>query len=165
MITPQHLINAIWNEIRILKHLGSKVTAANKDFKLTPTQRSIEELEHYIISSFPAQVHLMVKWSWDENLYMELTGKFEWFTFDKFVWELDNSFAVISEQINTLTDAQWQEEMTIRGMNWPRTRFLNDYVLTFLWAYKMQLFLQLKASGLTELSTYNLRAGMDAPKS
>jgi hypothetical protein len=165
MITPQHLLNAIWNEIRILKHLGSKVTATNKDFKLTPTQRSIEELEHYIISSFPAQVQLMVKWSWDENIYKELTSKFEWFTFDQFVSELDTCFAVISEQINTLTDAQWQEEMTIRGMNWPRTRFLNDYVLTFLWAYKMQLFLQLKASGLTELSTYNLRAGMDAPKS
>lgn len=165
MITPQHLLNAIWNEIRILKHLGSKVTAANKDFRLTPPQRSIEELEHYIISSFPAQVQLMVKWSWDEQLYMEMTSKFEWFTFDQFAPELDKWFTLISEQIKMLTDEQWQEEISIRGMNWPRTRFLNDYVLTFLWAYKMQLFLQLKASGLIELSTYNLRAGIDAPKS
>jgi hypothetical protein len=41
---------------------------------------------------------------------------------------------------------------------------LNDYILVFLGAYKMQLFLQLKASWLAELTTYNLWAGMDDPK-
>jgi hypothetical protein len=39
---------------------------------------------------------------------------------------------------------------------------LIDYVFAFLWAYRMQLFLQLKASGLTELNTMNLWGGKDA---
>lgn len=164
MITPQHLLNAIGNELRIMKHLASKVTAENKDFRFSAEQRSTEELEQYIVSSFAVQVKLMVDGVWNEEAYMNYGKQFDEFTFDQFAAELDKGFAFVTEQINSLTDAQWQEEVSIRGMTGPRTRFLNDYVLTFLGAYKMQLFLQLKAAGLTELTTYNLWAGMDAPQ-
>lgn len=165
MITPQHLINAIWNEIRILKHLGSKVTPENKDFKLTPAQRSTEELEQYIVSSFPAQIKCFVLWSRDTDVYMRLSSQFDWFTFDQFDTALDAWFALIQNEILSLNADARQQEISIRGMTGPRVKFLNDYVLTFLGAYKMQLFLQLKASWCAELWTSNLRAGMDAPKS
>ena len=41
--------------------------------------------------------------------------------------------------------------------------FLVDYLLTFFGAYKMQLFLQLKHAGRSELGVYNLWGGIDAP--
>ena len=53
MYSTQQLIAGITNEFNILKHLGSKVNEANYTHKLTDPQRTIQELEHYIISSFP----------------------------------------------------------------------------------------------------------------
>ena len=100
----------------------------------------------------------------DEEIYMNYAKQFEGFTYSQFAAEIDTALEAITQEINSLSDAQRQEHMTIRGMEGPRTRFLNDYILVFLGAYKMQLFLQLKASGLTELTTYNLWAGMDDPK-
>ncbi len=164
MITPQHLLNAITNELRIMKHLASRVTAENKDFRFTPGQRSTEELLHYLVSSFPVQIKLMVVGKRDEEIYMNYANQFNGFTYTQFAEEMDVALGVIAQDINSLSDAQRQEHVSIRGMEGPRTRFLNDYILTFLGAYKMQLFLQLKASGLTELTTYNLWAGMDEPK-
>lgn len=146
MITPQQLLNAITNELRIMKHLASRVTAENKDFRFTPAQRSTEELLQYIVSSFPAQIKLMVLGKRDEEIYMNYAKQFEGFTYTQFATEIDTALVTISEEINSLSDAQRQEHMSIRGMEGPRTRFLNDYILVFLGAYKMQLFLQLKAS-------------------
>ena len=54
-------MEGITREFEILKHLGSKVTKKNAEFKLSEEQRSIEELEHYIVTSFPAQISLMVE--------------------------------------------------------------------------------------------------------
>lgn len=166
MITPQHLIDAITMQFGILKHLGSKVTAENKETRLTPAQRSIEELQHYIVSSFPAQIKLMVLGTMDNEVYMNYVNQYVWFTFDQFAQALDAWLAVVTKEILSLSDAQWHETITLWwGMTGPRTMFLNDYVLEFLGAYKMQLFLQLKVSGLSDIGTMNLRAWMDAPKS
>lgn len=162
MITPQHILAAIANEFRIMKHLAGKVTTENKAYRFTSWQRSTEELLCYIISSFPIQVKLMVLWKRDEEVYTDYAKQFAWFTFDQFAWELEKAYTMIEQEILSLTDTQRQEHITIRGMEGPRTKFLNDYTLVFLGAYKMQLFLQLKASGLSTLGTYNLWAGMDA---
>gem|GEM_PF-3167085 len=61
MYSTQQLIAGITNEFNILKHLGSKVSEANAQHKLTDPQRTIQELEHYIVSSFPAQIIMMVE--------------------------------------------------------------------------------------------------------
>ena len=50
MYTPAQLLTAISKEFAIIKHLASKVTPTIKDAKLSETQRSIEELETYILS-------------------------------------------------------------------------------------------------------------------
>lgn len=165
MYSTSQLIAGIQKEYDILKHLGSKVTADNKDHKLTDWQRSIEELEQYIVSSFPAQIKLMVAGHRDQDLYMSVSQPLhDGFDYTQFSVTLDKSFASISEDINSLTDDQWLQEISLWGRKWPRSMFLVDYVFTFLGAYRMQLFLQLKSSGLTDLGTHNLWGWADAPK-
>lgn len=163
MITVNHLIEAITHEFHILKHLGSKVTEDNKSYRFSDTQRTTEEVEQYIISSFPAQVKLMVLGKRDENMYTNYTNQFSSFTFDQFSASLDRALEEISADLRGVQDAQWDEMIDIRGRKAARSAFLVDYVLVFLWAYKMQLFLQLKAAGCP-VGTYNLWAGIDAPK-
>lgn len=89
MITPEHLLNAIANECRIMKHLAAKVTAENKGFKFTPAQRSTEELLQYIVSSFPVQVKLMAIGKRDEEVYTAYGKQFDGFTYDQFADALD----------------------------------------------------------------------------
>ncbi len=163
MISVNHLIEAISYEFRILKHLGSKVTAENKSYRFSDVQRTTEEVEQYIISSFPAQIKLMVLGKRDEDMYTNYTNQFASFTFDQFATSLDKALEEISADLLTVQDEQWEETINIRWKTAARSAFLVDYVLVFLWAYKMQLFLQLKAAGCP-IDTYNLWAGIDTPK-
>ncbi len=163
MITVNHLIEAISYEFQILKHLGSKVTMENKSYRFSDTQRTTEEVEQYIISSFPAQIKLMVLGKRDEDAYNDYANQFTNFTYDQFTGSLDKALEEIRTDLLTVQDGQWDETISIRWKTAPRSAFLVDYVLVFLWAYKMQLFLQLKAAGCP-VDTYNLWAGIDTPK-
>jgi hypothetical protein len=163
MITVEHLIKAVAEEFRILKHLGTKVTPENKDHKLTDAQRTIQEVEHYIISSLPVQVKLMVLGKRDNDIYNQYTEQFTAFTYTQFADALDGALATIRTDLQSVQPEQWDEEISIWGKTAPRSAFLVDYLLVFLGAYKMQIFLQLKASGVM-LDTYNLWAGMDNPQ-
>ena len=163
MYSKKILFEGITREFEILKHLGSKVTKSNATFRLSEWQRSIQELEHYIISSLPAQIQLMVAGQRDQAVYMNYTSQFDTFTYKKFSVQLNKSLREIKKIIRTVKGKAWKEEIEIRGRKGTRASFLIDYIFTFLWGYKMQLFLQLKASWLIELSTFNLRWGKDAP--
>ena len=147
-------MEGITREFEILKHLGSKVTKKNAEFKLSEEQRSIEELEHYIVTSFPAQISLMVEGIRNLDKYMEKSQAITKFTWKRFVIELNKALRAIKKEIRTVKGKARKEGT--------RGSFLIDYVFAFLGAYKMQLFLQLKASGLTELTTSNVWGGRDA---
>lgn len=163
MYTKKILFEWIAREFEILKHLWSKVTSKNASYRLSEWQRSIQELEHYIISSFPAQIKLMVAGQRDQALYTNYIDQFDAFTFKKFSVQLNKALRLIKKDIRTIKGKSRKEEIEIWWRKGTRASFLIDYVFSFLWAYKMQLFLQLKASWLSELSTSNLRWGKDAP--
>lgn len=114
MISVNHLIEAISYEFRILKHLGSKVTAENKSYRFSDVQRTTEEVEQYIISSFPAQIKLMVLGKRDEDMYTNYTNQFASFTFDQFATSLDKALEEISADLLTVQDEQWEETINIR---------------------------------------------------
>jgi hypothetical protein len=61
-----------------------------------------------------------------------------------------------------LSDADLRAEIEGGGFKTTRGAFIVNYVLCDCAAYRMQLFLYLKASGREELSSWNLRAGVDA---
>gem|GEM_PF-2419902 len=94
---------------------------------------------------------------------MQYVGQFSDFSYDQFGEELDKALQIISDELLSLTESQWSQEISIWGRNGLRSMFLIDYIFAFLGAYKMQLFLQLKDSGLSDLGTMNLWAGIDAP--
>jgi len=100
----------------------------------------------------------MVNGNRDQTLYMNYVNQFEGFTFKKFSTQLNKALREVKKMIRTIKGKAWKEEIEIRGRKGTRASFLIDYIFSFLGAYRMQLFLQLKASGLTELSTMNLWA-------
>lgn len=162
MYTKKILMEGITREFEILKHLGSKVTKENATFRLSDAQRSIEELEYYIVSSLPIQVKFMVEWARDMEKYKDEAQRVTKFTRKRFAIELNKSLKLIKKELRTVKGKARKEEIEIFGRKGTRGSFLIDYIFSFLWAYKMQLFLQLKASWLTEISTSNLWWWKDA---
>jgi hypothetical protein len=160
MYSPSQLLSSLANEFRILKHLGAKVTSENKNAKLTEAQRTIEELEQYILS-LAGQVAAVVRGGRDNEKFMEDIAFSQDFSFDQFDTKLDEAYDIIKNLIERLSDAQWAEEVSMRGQTKTRTEWLVGYVHVFLGAYKMQLFLQLKHAGLSTLGTMNVWGGID----
>ncbi len=156
MYTKKILIEGITREFEILKHLWSKVTKENAGFRLSDLQRSIEELEYYIVSSLPTQIKFIVEWVRDTDKYKEEIQRVSKFTWKRFNIELNKSLKIIKKELKSVKGKSWKEDIEIFGRKGTRASFLVDYIFAFLWAYKMQLFLQLKSSWLTGLGTSNL---------
>jgi hypothetical protein len=72
--------------------------------------------------------------------------------------------ALIPELLGPCSDADLRAEMEMFGMmKATRGSFVVGLVLCHYAAYRMQLFLYLKACGREDLNTMNLWAGLDAP--
>ena len=164
MYSTDLLLAGIKNQFNILKHLWTKVTAENQNYTITEWTRTAFELMKYLAFEAPAQINLIKQWWWNADLYKSWQDKWSDFTFDQFATKLDEAYEYIQWVISSLTPEQLDENMAMRWMNWSRTMFLTNYFLVFLGAYTNHLFLILKASGLKNLWTWNLRAGMDEPQ-
>lgn len=164
MYSKEQLLGAIQHEFRILKHLWTKVTAENQDHRVAEWTRSAAELMQYLAFETPAQINLMADGGWNQDTYKAWQAKGEGFTIDQFATALDAGYEYIATTINGLSDEQLAESFEMRGMNNTRAGYLVSYFLVFLGAYKQQLFLILKSSGLSRLGTYNLWWWIDAPE-
>ena len=160
MYTKQDLVNSIRNELIILKHLWSKVNESNKDFGFSEIQRTNNQLLFYLSRALPAQVKWFIEGKMDNNDMIDLKDRETSFDYNNFGTKIDEVTVNITELLATVTDEQMNETIEIFWTPQERRLFLLD-MLTFIGAYKMQLFLQLKSSGLKELNTANLRMGID----
>lgn len=166
MYSKQLLLKALKNEFRVLKHLGTKVeNEQHLAHKFTEKQRTVRDLMVYIAYSFGKQVTLVEKGEMDMTIFADMGDLTA--NFDPSKWEeiLDSEFATIEGAINRLSDEQLATEVTIFNNTQTRTEWLVSYLIAALAAYRMQLFLQLKHAGRTELGTSNVWGGVDpAPK-
>jgi hypothetical protein len=74
---------------------------------------------------------------------------------------LDAQSALFVELLGSISDAELRSEMEMFGSKASRGSWLVLMVLCHYVAYRMQLFLYLKACGREELNTMNLWAGVD----
>ena len=70
--------------------------------------------------------------------------------------------ALLSELLAPCTDADFRKEIEMFGNKATRGMWVVRLPLTHYAAYRMQLFVYLKACGRDELNTMNLWAGIDA---
>ncbi len=164
VLTTSELIASLQNEVRILLHLAGKVDRARLDYRPTPTQRSTIELLKYSSMMGPTLVQYALSDTPDPNLWTGAAQAAE-------ARDFDETLAAIAAQADTyatllagVADADFRAEATgIDGHKTSRGALIVNMVLSGCAAYRMQLFLYLKACGREELATMNLWAGVDAP--
>ena len=165
VLTKSEFVAALQNEVRILKHLTTKIDAGMLDYRPTPKQRSTLELLQYLTFMGP------------EIIRAAKAGRFDaeaWTAAEKAGAERDYAETVATlaaqeqqyaEMMEAFSDADFREKVNPFGMGPDSSRgeFLVNMVLCGCAAYRTQLFLYLKSCGRSELSTWNLWVGMDEP--
>jgi hypothetical protein len=168
VLTKEELIGTLQHELRILLHLASKIDPAKLDYRPSAKQRSLLELLQYLTIMGP--IHLrtvkegvfnMDAWSraWRTEQAAAKTRDLE-----QVKEELKKQPALFTEIVNSCSDADMRAEITLFGNKASRGYWFVWLGLSHYAAYRMQLFLYLKACVCDELSTLNLWAAMDSPK-
>jgi hypothetical protein len=161
MIDKQMILDSMLKEINVVKHLATKVPAGKEDFRPSEKQRSTLELLRYLSYCGVSGLKAALATDWEIGKRMseaanKLTLKDIPAALDREANELKDLFAQIKPEdlAQKMVARPGQDPM-------PLGRFILDSAFKYLPSYKMQLFLNLKASGRPELSTPNLWRGED----
>ncbi len=161
MITKQQFIDAVLEEIRIIKHLFGKIPVGKFDYKPTEKQRTTLELLRYL--SVMGGLAVRGIRAGDSKIIMQEHGKPNTLNPEEFLAAMDKQAAEIKATISAMTDAELNEAIDLwnDGTKEARSLALLRLVLEAYVMYKMQLFLYIKASGNTAIGTSNLWSGED----
>jgi DinB family protein len=164
VLTKSELISSLQKEVRLLLHLATKINAAALDYRPTPKQRSTIELLRYLTNMGPA----LLRYAQGDPLdATEMTAGIETAnrrSFEETVTALAAHADLYASRLTDMPDEDMRQEIAgIDGSPTTRGAFLAHQVLGQCAAYRMQLFLYLKACGREELNTMNLWVGVDAP--
>ncbi len=162
MYTKQNLIDAVTNEFRIIKHLVEKIPSGTEGYKPTEGQRTTLELLQYLSMIFANATHVIAEGSTDAYKSAPLKGDDT--TMANFADKMDAQLTLWKEMMDKFDDVELAKVINVYGMgDKSKGEYLVDNLLKWAAAYKMQLFLYIKASGNTSLGTSNLWGGMDMP--
>ena len=163
VLSTQELIAALQNEVRILLHLAGKVDPASLDYRPTPKQRSTIELLRYLSMMGPALVGVVKAGTFDSEVWTKAeeatSGRDLAQTIAAIAAHSDAHAALLAD----MSEADLRAGMELFGDKASRGAFMVNLVLASCAAYRMQLFLYLKASGREELNSMNLWGGADEP--
>ncbi len=158
MITKQEYMGSLDKEFQIIRHLATKLTDSDMSYKPTDGQRSVQELLEYLSYMFIATATALR--DGDMGIYKTMSEAAAGLPLSSFDAAMEKQAKDVSAIIENFTEEQLNEEVNLWSMQTRAMHLLNG-PLKFATAYKIQLFLYMKANGHTELNTMNLWAGVD----
>ena len=166
VLTKDELIASLQHEVRVLLHLASKVDPAKLDYRPTPKQRSMLELLQYMTIMGPIHIDAIQSGVFDMDAWRNTwrTGEAaaKAMNLEEAKDAIGKQSALFAELLGPCSGADLSAEIELFGSKSSRGAWIVRLVLCHYAAYRMQLFLYLKACGREELNTMNLWVGMDA---
>jgi len=166
VLTKEELIERLQHEVRILLHLVSKVDPSKLDYRPTPKQRSLLELLQYLTAFVPIHLRTIQAGVLDMDAWREAWRVEEAAARQKNLAEIKESIGaqpdLFTKLVGSLSEGELRAEMEMFGNKASRGAWLVWMVLCHYVAYRMQLFLYLKACDREELGTLDLWAGVDS---
>jgi hypothetical protein len=162
MFTKENFADSLKHECRVVRHLFEKIPAGSMDFRLTPGQRSTLELLQYLTVIVPASIELVYQGKSD--VFGPFVEKSKAVTAENFIAMFEECEKTALETLSKFDSEKLNEVMNVFMMG-DKTKgvYLVETILKWIVAYKMQLFLHIKASGNTLVGTSNVWGGMDVP--
>lgn len=167
VLTKNELIGSLKDEARVLIHLASKVAPQRMDYRPTAKQRSTLELLQYMTILGPIHLRTVASGVFDMEVWRNTWRQEEKAAsardLEETKQEIGRLAEMFGEVIGALSEDDLRAPMEMFGHKASRALWIIRLVSTHYAAYRMQLFLYLKASGREELNTMNLWVGTDAP--
>lgn len=160
MFTKEEIWNSFSNDFRIIKHLAEKAHADTHNYKPTESQRTTVELMQYI--SIMGSGILDTILTGKQETFASYVEKGKSVTAENFIQMLETEEREMKEIFAKFDDAELEKELSLWGMTQKKSLFILNLV-KIVASYKMQLFLYVKAAGVSNIGTSNLWAGMDMP--
>ena len=166
VLSKSELMGRLKHEVRVLLHLASKAEPAMIDYRPAPGQRSLLELLQYLSIFAPIHLRTIHAGVFEMDAWRSAWGTHEAAAKQRSLQESIDAIAaqtaLFAELVEPLTDDDLRAEMEMFGSKGTRGSWLLWMVLCHYSAYRMQLFLYLKACGLQDLGTLDLWAGIDS---
>lgn len=159
MFTKEQYLTAFEKDIVVIRHLASKLSDADMDYRPTEGQRSVRELLGYLSYIFLGCAEGMMG---DMAAFARLSEEAVGLTLANFDERMEAQTRKFREIVTAMTDTQLAEVVDM-WVKQTRAEHLVNGPLKFAAAYKTQLFTYMKQNGHSNLNTMNLWAGMDAP--
>ncbi len=161
MITKDQLAAQMIRECEITQHLFTKFTTEGYDYRPSPNQRTTLDLLRYLSYCGIGGVRSLAEADW--TIFGSYAAEAEAMPAEGFPAAMDQQkadlqafFAGVSEEALETQDAPapgaGTQPLGVAILGGP---------LTWLAAYKLQLFLYAKAAGATDIGTANAWAGVD----
>ena len=163
VLTKAELIGSLRHEVHILLHLASKIDRAKLDYRPTPKQRSTIELLRYLTIMGPGLIQVANAGTFDPAAWTALENSADGLGFDQAIAAIAAHADAYAKLLDGMSEAHLRAEIAPFGAKSSRGAFIVSLVLCGCAAYRMQLFLYLKACGRDDLSTINLWEGIDPP--
>lgn len=162
VLSKAELIASLQTEVRLAVHLVSKAAPAHLDYRPSASQRSTLELIRYISMMGPT----IIRWSLANTSDFEIWIRGETASKERSFEQAKDAIAAqhaeYAHLLAELTDADFRAEVSdFEGNKTSRGAFLTNLVLGGCAAYRMQLFLYLKATSAPGINSANLWSGMD----
>ncbi|MGB9067073.1 MAG: hypothetical protein WCC21_00770 [Candidatus Acidiferrales bacterium] len=166
VLTKEESIAALENEVRLVLHLLSKIEPSMLDYRPSPKQRSLIDLVRYFVIMAPVQLRFVVAGNFTMETWIEAWRPAEAAARELSLEEVKAALAkqpaLFAKMLGAVPDADFRKEIEMFGNKATRGVWFIRLPLTHYAAYRMQLFLYLKACGLDQLNTVNLWVGTDA---
>ena len=161
MLTKTEVLNSIAKEMKIVSHLATKIQAAQLPYRITPPQRSNQELLEYIAIMAEGGVAMLLSGSWEH--FGVRAKAISGTALDRFPAAFAIQLQNVEQLLAPLSDAEFAAKRVKnpQGIELALPEALFEGVVKQLVGYKMQLFLQVKAAGNPQLATPNLWRGED----
>lgn len=162
LMTKQQVIDSCLHEIKCIRHIATKIPPDQYEYRPTPVQRNMTELLRYLTCCASVPLCNMRDGHWDAAEALEQAAD----ALDVrvgFADAMDRQGEFIRSTIGAMEDADF--DTLERQMPWGTPCKLGqgiiDTVLKPLVAYRMQLFLYVKASGRHDIGPAQCWVGVD----
>jgi hypothetical protein len=161
MLTREQFLESCEHEIKVIKHLATKLPPGGTRYRPSEAQRSTLELMRYLTTCAIVPATAAVAGNWDHAGVMEAAAND--MTPANFGAAMDRQSRQLRRLIESVPHADLQHKDA--QLPWGTKVKLGSALLTMalkpLVAYRMQLFLYIKASGRGDLGPSQCWPGVD----
>ncbi|MFT4647570.1 MAG: hypothetical protein ACI87O_000967 [Planctomycetota bacterium] len=163
MLNKDDILSSLLDEIRIVRHLATKVPAGSMDYSPTQDQRNTLGVLRYLSFCAIGGTTALIEGNWDG--YRKWNDETAELTAEQIPAALDKQAECLTEMFGKLSDDDFANR-TVKhpmGHELSMSRGLLEVPLKWMVGYRMQLFLYAKAAGNSDIGTANCWAGIDMP--